>query len=390
MKKFAASVMTVLMALCLSSTALGAHASPGDAPRGDQIGPSENGAGGGPGGGNGDSGGGTGGDGTGGTGGDTGTGGSNPGTGDPGATAPGLSVPRVMLAGFTTSPADVVAGQDFSVSFTLKNTSKRTRVQNIKVSLTSGEGAAFLPANGSSSIYIERIRAGEEAIETMAFHSLPSLEEKPYQMTLLVEYEDTVANAYQSQEMVSVAVNQGIRADTSAPQVIPEAIEVGQDASVTFNIHNQGKTKLYNAKAVIKDGQPVSGEDMFIGTIEPGTSGAVDMLVHADEEMTDPLVLEITYENVDGKVTALSKEVPLSVMPMNMGEEVPMEEFPPDQGMAIPWLPIIIGLALLVLLVVAIILLVGRSRRRRHEQQDAESLAMIGDDPLVPADDLRG
>ncbi len=377
MKKFAASVMTVLMALCLSSTALGADASPGDVPRGDQIGPSENGAGGGPGGGNGDSGGGTGGDGTGGTGGDTGTGGSNPGTGDPGATAPGLSVPRVMLAGFTTSPADVVAGQDFSVSFTLKNTSKRTRVQNIKVSLSSGEGAAFLPANGSSSIYIERIRAEEEAIETMAFHSLPSLEEKPYQMTLLVEYEDTLANAYQSQEMVSVAVNQGIRADTSAPQVMPEAIEVGQDASVTFNIHNQGKTKLYNAKAVIKEGQPVSGEDMFIGTIEPGSSGAVDMLVHADEEMTEPLVLEVTYENVDGKVTALSKEVP-------------MEEFPPDQGMAIPWLPIIIGLALLVLLVVAIILLVGRSRRRRHEQQDAESLAMIGDDPLVPADDLRG
>ena len=53
--------------------------------------------------------------------------------------------------------------------------------------------------------------------------------------------------------------------------------------------------------------------------------------------------------------------------------------------------PGVAGFTLLeLLLVVAIILLVGRSRRRRHEQQDAESLAMIGDDPLVPADDLRG
>ncbi|RMB62222.1 COG1361 S-layer family protein [Tessaracoccus antarcticus] len=384
MKKFAASVMTVLMVLCLSGTALAAHASPGDAPLGDQIGPSENGAGGGPGGG--DAGGN--GDGSGST---PGTGGgSDPGSGDPVAAPPGISVPRVMLSGFTTAPAEVVAGQDFSVSFTLKNTSRATRVQNIKVSLSSGEGAAFLPANGSSSMFIERIRAGEESIETMAFHSLPSLEEKPYQMTLLVEYEDTVANAYQSQETVSVQVKQGIRADTSAPQVMPEAIEVGQDASVTFNIHNQGKTKLYNAKAVVKEGQPVSGEEMFIGTIEPGTSGAVDMLIHADDEATQPLVIEVTYEDVDGKVTALSKEVPLSVMPMNMEEPYPTEELPTDTGMVFPWLPLIIGFTLLVLLVIVIVLLVGRSRRRRREQRDMESLAMIGDDPLMPADHLRG
>lgn len=168
-------------------------------------------------------------------------------------------------------------------------------------------------------------------------------------------------------------------------------IQVGQDASVTFNIHNQGKTKLYNAKAVVKDGQPVTGDEIFIGTIESGSSGAVDMLVHADEEMTDPLLIEVTYEDVDGKVTALSKEVPLSVMPMEMvEEEFPMEEFPED-GMGIPLLPIVIGLVLLLLLLVVVLLLVRRSRRRSREREDMESLSMLSDDdPLVPADDLRG
>ncbi len=376
MKRFAAAVMTVVMSLCLSGLAMDAHAAPGDAFRGDPVGPSENGTG--PG---------SGGEGT--AGGDgTGPGGSG-GTGDPGVTVPGLSTPRVMLSGFTSAPAEVEAGQDFIVSFTLKNTSTRTRVQNIKVSLSSGEGAAFLPANGSSSMFIDRISAGDDSIQTMAFHSLPSLEEKPYQLTLSVEYEDAVANSYQSQEMVSVQVKQGIRADTSAPQVIPEAIQVGQDASITFNIHNQGKTKLYNAKAAIKAGQGITGEDLFIGTIEPGTSGAVDMLVRGEEELTEPLLIDVSYEDVDGKVTALSKEVPLMVMPMDMSGGEPTEEPMVEEGIGVPLIPIIIGLLLLILLVV-VLLVVRRSRRLSRERDDMDSLSMIGDDPLMPTDNLRG
>ncbi len=392
MKRFAASVVTVIMALCLTGPALQAQASPSQVPGGDQEIFTANGSSAGPGGGDG-SGTGTGtdggGNGTGKDGGDgTGTG-SDPGTGggfgDPAVAPPGVSVPRVMLAGFVSTPVEVMAGEDFSVSFTLRNTSKRTRVENIKVSLSSGEGAAFLPANGSSSIFIERISAGDDSIQTMAFHSLPSLEERPYQLQLMVEYEDAVANAYQSQEMVSVPVKQSVRADTSAPQVMPEMVQVGQDASVTFNIHNQGKTKLYNAKAVVKAAQAVTGEDMFIGTIEPGSSGAVDMLVSAEEESEDPLVIEVTYEDVDGKVTSLSKEVPMSVMPAEMMEEFPGDEMPVDESGGLPWIPILIGLFLLALLVV-ILLLVRRSRRRSREQEDMESLSLIGEDPLVPTD----
>lgn len=290
-----------------------------------------------------------------------------------------------MLTGFTSAPEEVMAGQDFTVSFTLLNTSPKKRVQNIKVSLSSGEGAAFLPANGSSSLYISGISSGDQSIQTMSFHSLASLEEKPYQMTLTVEYEDSDANAYQSQETVAVEVKQGVRADTSVPQVMPEMIQVGQDASVTFNIHNQGRTKLYNAKAVVKDGQPVTGEEMFIGTIEPGSSGAVDMLVRAEEESGDPLVIEVTYEDVDGKVTSLSKEVPLGVMPAETMEEFPEDDMLVDESVGLPLLPIMVGVLLLVLLVV-ILLVVRRSRRRSREQEDMESLSMMDDDPLVPAD----
>ena len=417
MKRFVTSLVAAIMMVGLSGLALDAQANPLPAKWGDQGVLTKTLAGGGAEGeaalaaGGGDqlgADGDTGGDGDGGTGsgsagsagtdGGTGSGsgpgsdsGSGSGVGDPGTAVPGLSTPRVMLAGFVSTPAEVEAGGDFTVSFTLRNTSKRTLVQNIKVSLSSGEGAAFLPADGSSSIFINRISAGDDSIQTMSFHSLPSLEERPYQLQLSVEYEDAVANAYSSQEMVSVSVKQKVRADTSAPQVVPEMLQVGQDGSVAFNIHNQGKTKLYNAKATVKDGQAVSGEEIFIGTIEPGTSGAVDMLVHADEESENPMVIEVTYEDVDGTVTALSKEVPMSVMPMM--EEFPEDGFPgsdEDMGMGFALWPILIAGLVLLLIILLVVLLVRRSRRRRRERDDMESLSMLGDEPLVPNDTLRG
>lgn len=397
MKRFVPSVVAMIMVIGLGSLSLPAHADTRVAPYGDvesmpanglvaDGGTDSNGAG---------SGSGTG-EGSGGANSGTGSatdegsgGGTDGGTGDPGTTVPGLSTPRVMLSGFASTPAEVEAGQDFTVSFTLRNTSKRTRVDNIKVSLSSGEGAAFLPADGSSSIYIPRISADDTSIQSMTFHSLSSLEERPYQMQLNVEYEDAVANAYSSQEMVSVSVKQKVRADTSVPQVMPETLMVGQDASVTFNIHNQGKTKLFNAKAVVKEGQAVTGEEIFVGTIEPGTSGAVDMLVHADDESESPVVVEVTYEDAEGTVTALSKELPMSVMPMDMGEEFPEEEMVMEEpGLGL--LPLIIAGIVLLLIILLVVLLVRSSRRRSREREDMDSLSMISDDPLVPNDSSQG
>lgn len=378
MKRFSALVMALMASLCLSGLTLDAQAYPHKIASGDQMSPSDGGNGTGGGGGSDGS---NGADGSGGE--DSGGGG-----GSPVEPQPGVSVPRIMLTGFAATPAEVEAGKDFTVSFTLLNTSPNKRVENIKVTLSSGESAAFLPANGSSSLFIRGISSGDQAIETMSFHSLPSLEERPYQMTLNIEYEDTDANPYQSQETVAVPVTQSVRADTSVPQVVPEMLQVGQDASVAFSIHNQGKTKLYNAKAVVKDGQAVSGQEVFIGTIEPGASGAVDMIVHADEETTEPLMLEVSYEDVDGKTTSLSKEVPMSVMPMEIQDEFGEDEFPEDEGIGIPWLPIVVGVGLLLLLIV--LLLVRRSRRRSKEQDDMDSMSMLSDDPLVPTDGSQG
>src|SRR5699024_7646124 len=143
---------------------------------------------------------------------------------------PGVSVPRIMLTEFVTEPGQVVAGEAVGVSFTLQNMSRSTRVNNLKVTLTADEAGAFLPVNGSSSTYISTIRAEHSVSRTMALRTLPSLEERPYSLTLKVEYEDALANPYESSEQVAIPVTQTVRADTSSPQVMPQQIMAGQQA----------------------------------------------------------------------------------------------------------------------------------------------------------------
>lgn len=91
---------------------------------------------------------------------------SGGGSGSGGSSSDG-SVPRVIVTGFDTNPAEVHAGSDFTLTIHLKNTSKKTKVQNMLFELeapTEGtdeqtSAPAFLPTSGSNSIYLDGIKA---------------------------------------------------------------------------------------------------------------------------------------------------------------------------------------------------------------------------------------
>ncbi len=331
-----------------------------------------------------------------------GSGEGSPGSGDgspgpigqpgvPGGEAPlpqtGKSVPRVMLTAFTTEPATIRAGEAFRVSFTLRNMSANTRVNNLKVTVSGGEDGAFLPLGGSSSTFIRTMGAEASVSREMDFRSLPTVEARPYQMTLTVEYEDSDFNQLQSQETVSVVFEQESRADTSSFQVIPEFIMTGQDASVSFSVNNMGKTKLFNTRAWVSQGQSVTGQEVFVGNIEPGASGAVDMLVRAEQETTEPTTVTISWEDAAGTATTVEKSFALMVEPEMLPEEEPFPEeefYEPEPAIDMGGLMIIGGIILLSLVVLA--LTIRARRRRRSKQTLDDDMALLDGDPLVPAD----
>ena len=95
---------------------------------------------------------------------------SGGGSGSGGSSSDG-SVPRVIVTGFDTNPAEVHAGSDFTLTIHLKNTSKKTKVQNMLFELeapTEGtdeqtSAPAFLPTSGGDDLFVtntERLAKG--------------------------------------------------------------------------------------------------------------------------------------------------------------------------------------------------------------------------------------
>ncbi|MFV0429367.1 MAG: COG1361 S-layer family protein [Arachnia sp.] len=311
-------------------------------------------------------------------------GGTDPGSFDSGA-QPGVSTPRVMLTAFGSEPAQVAAGETFKVSFTLQNMSSSTRVRNLKVTLTS-DGASFLPVEGSTSAYISSIKAEGSVSRTMSFRALEELETRPYQLMLLIEYEDGDANPYSSQETVAIAVTQPLRASTSTLLVSPEVLTIGQQGSVTFTINNLGKSKIYNATVGIKEGQPITGPDVFIGTIEPGTSSQVDLLIQAEQESSEPATILITYEDAADTASTMEQTVALAVEPQAPEEAMPEEAAPMEEPTGFP-MTTLVGASVLVAVVTLAVILILRARRRRRQRADlATDISVLESNPLVPPD----
>lgn len=304
---------------------------------------------------------------------------------DTGSGSSGTSVaPRIMLTSFATDPAEVLAGQSFRLTFTLQNKSASAAVSALTATIVSGEGTPFLPVGGSSSMYFDRIGAGASAAGTIEFRALPTLEERPYQLTVQLNYVSNGQSA-EAQEVIAVVVKQLARADTSNITVVPDALVVGQDASVSFQVRNKGKSTLYNTTVKVKPGQSVSGTEVFVGNVEAGSSGTVDLMLHADSTSSGQVALEISYEDAAGTVTTMDRNFALEVTESSSQSE-PSYEPMPEQGGSVGGM--LIPLLLILAVAGGITALIVRRRRQARDQADHEAgMELLDSTPLVDPDE---
>ncbi|QOR47458.1 hypothetical protein INS90_09455 [Trueperella pecoris] len=297
------------------------------------------------------------------------------------ASSNGKSTPRIMVQKFGTTPMPVVAGQDCDVVFTARNMSSTTAVRNIKFSL-SGEGG-LLPRSGSASVFVDRLAPRQAVDVTMYYTSLPTLEDKPYPLTLTIDYEDGDFTALSATETVAVMVSQPARVDTSAPQVMPAQIARGGEASIVFTVNNLGKSAVSNVKASVDDGQGIWAPETYVGNIAAGQTANVDMIIRGDEVVNGPVKITLSYENSEGKVATLQREVDIAVVEEDLGEVPPMDNDAAVPEPSISWTGVGVGGAGLVALVAVAALLVRNHRKKKDAEAEAESLSY-----LDPADGL--
>ena len=246
---------------------------------------------------------------------------SGGGSGSGGSSSDG-SVPRVIVTGFDTNPAEVHAGSDFTLTIHLKNTSKKTKVQNMLFELeapTEGtdeqtSAPAFLPTSGSNSIYLDGIKADGTADISITFNAKADLLQKPYIINLSMKYEDSQATQIDSSSSISIPVKQDARFEFSEFEISPQTIEVGGETNVMCSLYNLGRIKLYNAKARF-EGNGIKKQEIFIGNVEAGATGSIDAMLQG-EKVTNgnsKITMTLSYEDESGNISETTKDFELEV-----------------------------------------------------------------------------
>ena len=224
---------------------------------------------------------------------------------------------RIIVDSFETDPAEIYAGQDFTLKVRMKNASNSIAASNILFTFESeavSDSPVFTTVNGSNSVVVNSLAPGASDTLTIKFSSSPTAEQRSYTITINEQYDSPEFKNAKEAVKIAVGLKQEARLNTGTIEVMPDAISVGEESNVMFSINNTGKVMLYNVNAVF-EADSIQKNEAYVGNIEPGKSGNVDTMINGIAPTTDDgkVKLSITYEDENGKVSTVEKEIQLIV-----------------------------------------------------------------------------
>ncbi|MDD2981096.1 MAG: hypothetical protein PHN80_14160 [Hespellia sp.] len=287
------------------------------------------------------------------------------------------SVPRVIVTGFDTEPAEVRAGTNFKLIVHVKNTSTKTAVSNMLFDVqapssgteAAAEAPAFLPVSGSSSIFLDKIGTEEVKDISIDMNARADLVQKPYSINLSMKYEDKDAAQYEGASSLAVPVKQPARFEFSKLEISPESIAIGEEANISCSLYNTGRIKLYNVKVKFT-GDGIDESEVFVGNVDSGGTGAIDGMITASKEMSpdQKCKMTVSYEDDAGNVSTTEQEFSVGITPAAAAMETAPVEAEPQKS--VPIIPIVIG----IVLVIAIIIVLVVRRRKKKQTGEEEDL----------------
>ena len=224
---------------------------------------------------------------------------------------------RIIVDSFETDPAEIYAGQDFTLKVRMKNASNSIAASNILFTFESeavSDSPVFTTVNGSNSVVVNSLAPGASDTLTIKFSSSPTAEQRSYTITINEQYDSPEFKNAKEAVKIAVGLKQEARLNTGTIEVMPDAISVGGESNVMFSINNTGKVMLYNVNTVF-EADSIQKNEAYVGNIEPGKSGNVDTMINGIAPTTDDgkVKLSITYEDENGKVSTVEKEIQLMV-----------------------------------------------------------------------------
>ncbi len=272
------------------------------------------------------------------------------------------ATPRLMVSDYSVSGGSVVGGKEFDLKLVLKNTAAKTTIKNIKVTLYT-ENGEILPVEGAGTAFVESVAANSEQELTFKMKAAKGLEEKSYKMTIKSEYESSNGMEHTVEDNIFLPITMEQRLTVTDLFIEGGDIRIGDSVEVTAKINNLGEGSLYNTTIKL-DGDGVEKQESYIGNIEPGKSGNVDIITTAAEVTNNnsKSYLTITYEDIDGNQKEEKCEIEIDITRPIYDD---LELVKGEQKEKTDWTVVKWAVGVIVVVAIVAVVIIRRAKRKK-------------------------
>lgn len=268
------------------------------------------------------------------------------------------ATPKLVITGRDISGNQVKAGDEFEMVLHLKNESNSTKLRNISLKISSEENQ-ITTASGSDTVYINEIDKEDGCDVTVKMVAKKDLAQTNYPLTVSYKYEDNNKNTFEDSASVVVPVVQEARLGISEKKLSKSEVLIDGKTSLSFKVNNMGLDTLRNVSVEIK-GDTIKEINYYVGTVEAGASGSVDMTVTPDQIGEDDIHIKVTFEDAVGNQSFIEDSVELTVT--QAAEEADKEV--KESGIS----PVFIGGTVVMIIVIAIVGgVIKRKKQKKYE-----------------------
>ncbi len=282
------------------------------------------------------------------------------------------TVPRIILSKYSMDRSVISAGDVFVFSFSLQNTSLSKAVNNLKISVSSGDGV-IIPNSGSNSFFTRSIQPGKDASFRLELSVKADAESKSYPLTFNIDYEDSKGTQLTSSETISLPVMQPQKL-VIQNQSYPTEGNVGSPASVSLEYINKGKGTLYNLSVSIEgDVTTDEGGSIYVGNLTSGSMDSLEMEITPNTVGEIPCKVVFTFEDASGQESRIEEPFTMTVaeaLPQDAGAVDALAQA--EQPQAGGGLPGWVIAAIVAAAVVATVLIIKHKKKKARLAQEAE------------------
>ena len=183
--------------------------------------------------------------------------------------------PVVFISNSVMVPGEAMAGEEFTLTLTLKNSLTTKSVKNMLVKVDTGNLHINL-LEDTNIFQIDKIAAGGETTLTLRFGTDASIPAGKYTLNFTFNYDSSKTLNLSSSGTAIIEIQQPANMELVMPR-FPQSVTVGETIPLSLQVMNMGRDRMYNVRCVVSGYGFAPANTGYIGTMDAGSSATTEV-----------------------------------------------------------------------------------------------------------------